>query len=167
MIKFIMLLMFITNSYCELLEFNSTNFPNIKEKRVFDLSVDTMRLVRDNQKILAQYKQSTEYYVASEYPKITTVVRLSDKADASLAVYFDENINFKINSRILGFYLNSGKLYLDDESLILRDFDKLEPKVFEMLLNFRQHLFKIKEKFELEEKNILFLLNGSSYEKRK
>lgn len=117
MLKLIMLFMFMTNSYCELLEFDSTNFPNIKEKRVFDLSVDTMKLVRDNQKILAQYRQSTEYYVASEYPKITTIVRLSDKADASLAVYFDENVNFKINSRILGFYLNSGKLYLDDESI--------------------------------------------------
>ncbi len=161
--KLIFILLLITTSYCELLELNSTNFPNMKEQSVFDLSVDTIKLVRDHRNILAQYRQSTDYYVVSDYPKITIITRLSDKADASIAVYFDENINFKMNSIILAFYLNSGKLYVDNQSLMLRDID-LESKVFEMLLKYRQHLLEIKKKFELDEKNIIFLLN-SSYKK--
>lgn len=161
----LILIISVANLYCDLLELNSKNFPNIKENRIFELSLDTMKLVRDNQKILAQYKQSTEYFVVSDFPKISMITRLSDKSDASIAIYFDENVSFKTNSRILAFYLNDGKLYVDEDSLLIRDFYNLESKVFDMILKYRQHLLLIKEKFNIEEKNIFIALNNSNYKK--
>lgn len=155
----------ITNSYCELLELNSTNFPNIKEKRIVEVSMDTIKYVRENQKVLAQYSQSTEYFIASEFPKITIITRLSDKADGSITVYFDERVNFKINSKLFHLYLRDGKIYVDEESLMLRDFDNLEPQVHNMLLKYRQQLYHTKEKFDTEEKNIFIILNNSNYKK--
>lgn len=140
------------SAYCEIVELGKFK---LSETRIFDASLDTIKFVRDNQRSVAQYSSRTEYFTVSEVPKITICTRFSDKSDGSVSIYFDSPVNFKANQKVMYLYLNDNKLYIDEDSLLVRDFKNYEPVVFDMLLKYRKYLNDTKSKFEDEENAIL------------
>jgi len=152
MFKMLLIIMLSISAYSEIVELSKFK---LSETRIFDASLDTIKFVRDNQRSVAQYSSRTEYFTVSEVPKITMCTRLSDKSDGSISIYFDSTVNFKANEKVMYLYLNDGKIWVDEDSLLIRDFKNYEPIVFDMLLKYRKHLSDIKTKFENEENAIL------------
>ena len=152
MIRILLIIMLSISAYCEILELSKFK---LNETRIFDASEDTIKFVRENQRSVAQYRDRTEYFTVSEVPKITICTRFSDKSDGSVSIYFDSPVNFKANQKVMYLYLNDGKLYIDGDSLLIRDFKNYEPIVFDMLLKYRKYLNDVKTKFENEESAIL------------
>ncbi len=152
MLKILLIVMLSLSAYCEIVELSKFK---LTETRIFDASLDTIKFVRDNQRSVAQYSSRTEYFTVSEVPKITMCTRFSDKSDGSVSIYFDSPVNFKANQKVMYLYLNDGKFYVDEDSLLVRDFKNYEPVVFDMLLKYRKYLNDTKSKFEDEENAIL------------
>ena len=152
MIKLLLVVMLSTSAYCEIVELSKLK---LNETRIFDASLDTIKFVRENQKSVAQYRDQTEYFVFSDVPKITICTRFSNKSDGSVSIYFDSSVEFKANQKVMYLYSNDGKLYIDGDSLLVRDFKNYEPVVFDMILKYRKYLNDVKTKFENEESAIL------------